>query len=115
MKYDHTINTDGELTVTIKDTSADALLAELCRHMGCDAFNPSSNLISPALVNALEQIALEYIAEEKPQIDYWHKDECSDVNFMEVVVKCGRIHMKEQYDHDGANIRYNALYPEDFS
>lgn len=115
MKYDHTINTDGEITVTIKSDTADALLDAIVSHIGCDGIEIGNCRNESDIKDAIEQLALEYIAEEQPQLDYWHKDEVCDIDIMFVEVHCGRIVMSEEYAHDGRGIRYNALYLEDFS
>lgn len=105
MKYDYAIKDDA-ITVTIKDTTADRFLHELCTRLGCDAV---CSLDSDAVKEAIEEMANEYIAEERPQVDYWHNDEVYTVDVLRVEIHCGRIADEHEFFGEVGSIRYNAI------
>jgi ATP phosphoribosyltransferase len=111
MKIDHEIKNDC-ITVTITDTTADNLLDELAKTLGCDGF---SYLAEDVMNQALEEIALAYIKQERPTVQYWHKDEPDSVNWLVVKTRCGRIHSEWEGDLDEDAVQYEAMGPEDFS
>lgn len=105
MTYDYTIKNEC-ITVVIKDTTADRFLDELCAKMGCDALY---SLQSDVAKEAIEEMAMEYILEERPVVGYWNSDDVETVNYLEVKIHCGRIKTEFDFYGDVAGIRYNQI------